>query len=164
MGCLMSKTDLYVQKDPSNQLSAGFKQHGLLFELMGPSATVEVGPKNTRLGLGAELGLGPFWESVCQEGDFCSWMGPALHYSVIGLQFVEFQREEETNHFGFASPYLQLHIPFKCSAFSDKRSFKDRDPDRCVSVFGSVEYQNRLQSPNQVFLGVGLSYAFLLFL
>ena len=163
LGCILSKTDVSIQQDDMGHYNGSFRQHALLLELMGPSGTVEIGPEHTRIAVGGSLGLGPFWEDLCMEEDWCNWLGPTMHYSVLGLQALEYQREGEEHYFGVASPYAQLHIPFNCSSFEVARGINVKTADPCLSLFGSIEYQNRFQAPNQTFLGVGLSYGFILY-
>ena len=163
ISCIMSKTDLSVQRDGAGKYAGEIRQHALLIETFGPSATLAVAPEGVRFAVGGDLAFGALWESMCGGDSWCDWLAPSLRYSILGLQLLEYQHERGSNYVGLASPYAQLHIPFGCEPFNNTRSEKNRDPEPCLSLFGSVEYQNRLQASNQVFWGVGLSYAFLIY-
>ncbi|MEC7983870.1 MAG: hypothetical protein VX278_01820, partial [Myxococcota bacterium] len=160
LACIMSKTDLSVQNGTDSGYHASIQQHFLAMELIGPSVTAQFSPNSTRAAIGGEIGLGVLWEGFCSEGGtICDALGPSFRYSVVGVQALEYQQEDGRHYFGFASPYGQFHIPFGCKPFEPERNIQLKSPDHCVSAFGSVEYQNRLMAPNQVFWGLGMSYA-----
>ncbi len=159
LSCIMSKTDLAAQLTPAGNYSTSVRQHALLFEFLGPSATADFASDRYRFAVGGDLGLGSIMNSLCDGGELCTRLGPSFRYSVIGIQLAEYQQIEGAHHFGFLSPYMQLHAPFGCKNTDPEKALSYRDPEPCLSLFGSVEYQNILQAPNEVVFGIGLSYS-----